>query len=81
MFSRTIEWAKGNPYDDNNVFGWQRIQLNLPGSMDYNPGKPRVMKLKAAQHMVADCVTFYDDGRVFAATEVEAVSVTSFEAA
>jgi hypothetical protein len=31
------EVMRGHPSDDNNVFRWDEVILNLPGSQDYNP--------------------------------------------
>jgi hypothetical protein len=68
MFARALEFAKGDPNDTNNAFHWDDIVLNLPGMKDYDPGRPRVMKLTHGI-LSADLVTFYDDGRVFGSTE------------
>jgi hypothetical protein len=72
MFARAMELAKGGPSEEGNPFGWDRVQMNLPGSKGYNPREPRVMKITKEGTMAADCVTFYDDGRVFAAAEHQA---------
>ena len=50
--------------NDTNAFGWERVALNLPGDPLYNPGRPRVMKLRSDGLLAADIVTFYNDGRV-----------------
>ncbi len=38
------EVIRGNPEDSNNVFRWDEIVLNLPGSLDYKPADPWVYK-------------------------------------
>ena len=69
MLARALEQAKGDPAETANAFGWERVALNLPGDPLYNPGRPRVMKLRSDGLLAADIVTFYDDGRVFGATK------------
>jgi hypothetical protein len=73
MFARVIELAKGTPNDLNSAFIWDRVILNLPGSPNYNPAQPQVMRVKTNGSLAADIVTFYDDGRVFVATEEDAI--------
>ena len=69
MLARAIEWAKGDPAEVENAFGWACVALNLPGDALYDPGRPRVMKQRFDGLLAADVVTFYDDGRVFGPTE------------
>ena len=35
----------GDPFDENNVFRWEKIDLNLPGSEAYEPARPWISKL------------------------------------
>ena len=72
MFARALEVAKGDTRDTTNIFGWSRVRLNLPGMCDYDPGRPRVMKETEDGDLACDCVTFYDDGRVFGSTKNKA---------
>jgi hypothetical protein len=72
MFSRALDYAKGAPEKTNNLFSWNRVVLNLPGSDGYDPSLPRIRKLQETGETADDVVTFYDDGRVFAASEEHA---------
>ena len=38
------EFARGNPKAKLNPMGYNRVRLNLPGSADYDPQLPKVMK-------------------------------------
>ena len=40
------EQIGGNRFDVNNVFWWDIIRLNLPGSPDYTPSLPWVSKVR-----------------------------------
>jgi hypothetical protein len=37
---------RGDPGDPENVFRWDSVVLNLPGSQDYDPSKPWVAKYR-----------------------------------
>ena len=41
-----LHLCKGDRHDANNHWQWDRVRLNLPGSVDYNPSMPRVMLLR-----------------------------------
>jgi len=41
-----LEWVLGETTSPSNVFHWERVCLNLPGSPDYNPQLPWVSKVK-----------------------------------
>jgi hypothetical protein len=53
-----ILWAEelimGDRLDENNVFQWNQLQLNLPGSADYDPLKSWVRKLCSDGRLAAD---------------------------
>jgi hypothetical protein len=66
------EIALGHPKDDNNVFRWERVVLNLPGNLDYDPSKPWVYKIRKDGKIAADIHGYVDDNRETAPTEEEA---------
>lgn len=53
----------GDRQDANNPFNWERVQLNLPGSPDYDPSLPWVMKIRGDGHLASDIYVYVDDGR------------------
>jgi hypothetical protein len=40
-----LEFIRGDRRDVHNPFHWTTLRMNLPGDPDYNPGKPRLMKV------------------------------------
>jgi hypothetical protein len=59
------EFCKGNRTDLNNPLRWDKIILNLPGSVDYDPTKPRLYKWDSVHQRIAgDLSTFVDDLRI-----------------
>jgi hypothetical protein len=55
------DFVRGNRLDQKNPFCWDHIRRNLPGSTDYDPTKPRVMKWDAKHKWIAcDVVVFVD---------------------
>jgi hypothetical protein len=38
------EIIQGDRYDEENIFQWVKVRLNLPGDLDYNPNLPWVSK-------------------------------------
>jgi hypothetical protein len=69
MLARAIEIAKGDPDEKGSAFAWVLVKLNLPGDDDYDPGMPRIQKIRADGLSATDLVIFFDDGRVIGATE------------
>jgi hypothetical protein len=58
------EVIRGDRHDPTNVFRWDKVVLNLPGSEDYNPSKPWVYKLRLDDRRIAaDLFIFVDDLR------------------
>jgi hypothetical protein len=52
----------GDRTDPENVFRWDRVRLNLPGSNGYDPGQPWVSKVRNSDgRIAAGLVTFVDD--------------------
>jgi hypothetical protein len=45
MLLRAIEMAKKTRYDIMSFFAWSHVELNLPSSDNYDPGKRRVSKI------------------------------------
>ena len=69
MFSLSLELIFGNPRDPNNIFGWHKIELNLPGHANYNPSEPWVSKRTISGELAPDAFTFVDDIRIAGRTE------------
>jgi hypothetical protein len=69
MLTRALEYACGDPSDPTNAFSWSAVQLNLPGAPNYDPGKPRVVKMRSDGMPATELVLYFDDGRVMGATE------------
>jgi hypothetical protein len=58
------EFARGNPSDPKNALRYDKVVLNLPGSVSFDPTLPWVMKWNNAENQMAgDVVTFIDDLR------------------
>jgi hypothetical protein len=52
----------GDRHDLKNVFRWDKVVLNLPGSENCNPSKPWVYKLRLDDWQIAaDLFIFVDD--------------------
>jgi hypothetical protein len=67
------EVIHGDRLDSNNIFRWDRVRLNLPGSQAYNPSKPWVSKVRSEDGNIAvDFCTFVDDSRPTGPTKQEA---------
>ena len=59
--NRILEWAMGDPRDVKNPFHYQRVVLNLPCSLNYDPSLPRVLKLREDNELATDQKTYVDD--------------------
>ena len=48
MCTHTFSWSEDgmteNWLDPDNLLGWDKMKLNLPGSAGYNPSKPWVYR-------------------------------------
>ena len=70
------ETIRGNRHDPSNVFSWDFVRLNLPGSKDYDPSLPWVSKVKLTEdallEIAADLFTFVDDLRPTGSSNVKA---------
>jgi hypothetical protein len=58
------EVIRGDHTDPENVFRWDTVVMNLPGSEDYDPSKPWVAKYRIEDgRLAADLFIFVDDFR------------------
>jgi hypothetical protein len=57
------EIIQGDRYDEENIFQWVKVRLNLPGNLDYNPNLPWVSKEREDGKIAADLFTFVGDLR------------------
>lgn len=58
---RIMELCMGNPSDNNNVFQWDHVKLNLPWTQEYDPSMPRVLLLRSDGELATRKVFFVDD--------------------
>jgi hypothetical protein len=58
------KWIKGRMDDEDNVFRWTRVSLNLPGQVDYNPSKIWVREERTDGTLASDLVCYVDNERV-----------------
>jgi hypothetical protein len=66
------EMIRGDRLDEANIFCWDHVRMNLPGSENYDPRLPWVSKLRSSDgHIAADIVTFVDDVRPSGPTKWE----------
>ena len=70
------ELIRGDRADPNNVFRWDRVRMNLPGPLGYNPSLPWVSKVRdnpdGTTDIAADLFTFVDDLRPTGKDKAEA---------
>jgi hypothetical protein len=66
------EEAQGDSADQDNVFRWDRMDLDLPGGSAYLPWLPWVSKRRWDSTLAADSVSFVEDLRPTGPTEKEA---------
>ena len=57
--------------DKSNPFYWSHIQLNLPGSPNYDPSLPWVAKMRADGSLASEIYIYVDDVRITASSEEE----------
>jgi hypothetical protein len=53
--------CKGDRHDVNNLWQWDHVRLNLPGSEDYDPSMPRVMLLRKDGELATREAHYVDD--------------------
>jgi hypothetical protein len=61
--------ALGEPSDETNVFAWDRVEINVPGSATYRPGRPWISKRRVDGRIASDIHVYVDDGRSTAPDE------------
>jgi hypothetical protein len=67
------EVIRGDRLDATNIFWWDRVRMNLPGSKTYDPSQPWVSKVRDDDGCIAgDFCTFVDDSRPTGPTKREA---------
>jgi hypothetical protein len=55
------EFARGDPREEGNALRYDRVVLNLPGMLDFDPSKPNVMKWNDhANKLAGGIITFVD---------------------
>ena len=52
---------RGDPKDTNNVFRWEQLCLNLPGSQSYDPALPWVSKIRENGCITVDNHLYVND--------------------
>ena len=69
MTQRALEFCVGPPDAPDNAFVVASVVLNLPGAPDYDPSRPRVLRLAPDGTLASALVGYFDDGRVVAPTQ------------
>jgi len=73
---RGMLWLKeeshSDPPDPEDVFRWDRAELNLPGHKDYAPNKSWLSKRCSDGTLAADSILFADNIRPTGPTEADA---------
>ena len=71
--ARCMAWLReetlGDRHAEDNVFQWNNVVLNCPGSECYRPWLPPVFKERSDGNIAADYVEFVDDRRPCGFTE------------
>ena len=67
----------GDPSDEENVFRWSSVRVNLPGTVDYQPGVPWIAKYRSTGELAADAHDYVDDLRGTGPTAEDAWQVSS----
>jgi hypothetical protein len=69
---RVHEFLCGNRHCSTNVFRWDKVIMNLPGSAGYTPDMPRVYRVRKDGTLAADLFKYMDDLRCTAPTAHDA---------
>ena len=59
----------GDPKEANNLFAWDHIKLNVPGSKEYDPRLPWVMKVRKDGNLASGVSQYIDDLRTMTCTK------------
>jgi hypothetical protein len=71
------EIVRGDQKDPKNAFRWDDVRLNLPGSKNYDPKYPSVLKIRLTDGKIAaDLFVYVDDARITGPTEEECWAAT-----
>ena len=62
----------GCRFDKKNIFRWARVEINLPGSREYDSSKPWICKVREDGQIAVDIHTYVDDLRGTAPSREEA---------
>ena len=78
---QTLAWLEetimGDPNDQSNVFRYDKVELNLPGALGYDPSMPWIYKLRLSDgRIAADLLVFVDDARPTGPSEEECWQAT-----
>lgn len=69
-FAWGLEIIKGDRLSLLNPFRWDKVIVNCPGKVNYDPTMPRLFKWDSATQVIAsDCKTYVDDLRTIGASE------------
>jgi hypothetical protein len=79
--TQTFSWSEeaiiGDRRDEENPFYWDKVVLNLPGTLDYRPGMPVVYKWDSVRGCMASFFgTYIDDIRSGGASEMACRTTT-----
>ena len=64
MYLIAEEVIRGDRLDGQNPFRWHHVELNLPGTANYNPSKAWITKRRVDGTLASDMVVFVDDKRL-----------------
>ena len=65
------EQIMGDPAAESNVFRWDRIVMNLPGSENYDPSRAWVCKVRVDGTLASDVHIYVDDIRITGSSEAD----------
>jgi hypothetical protein len=70
----------GRREDRDNMFHWEDVVTNLPGTLEYDPTLPRPYKRRFDGRIAANLVIYIDDVRTVANSQTEAWKASSKQA-
>ena len=71
------EFIRDNPSDPTNVFHWDSVELNLPGSKGYDPSRPWMAKYRMEDgRIAANLFIFVDNLRPTSPSQEDAWQAT-----
>jgi hypothetical protein len=65
------QYIRGDRHDPSNIFRWDRVVLNLPGSTTYTPSASWVFRTREDGTLASDFLIYVDDVRTMAGTAEE----------